>query len=1676
MKKILPFTGLLLLVFGGMRAQNVFNINDPITRYDATQPLGSLQHPDPAKPGLQKWVSTPTSGVSVGTGSIDVSSFKQYFINYNGTRMAFRLKFPKSFTDADSVQKIYPLMLFLHGAGEVGCPSNNGVYNNEKQLWLGGGLFRDFVDQNRFDGFLLYPQLVNNAGCWGAWGETATANLTSLIAIIDSMAKYIRADIDRVMVNGLSGGGYGAWRMADVFPQRIAKIIPSAAAGNVNNRNDFVHIPIWFATGGKDPDPTPAQAQYSYTKMKEIGADIRYTLYEDLGHSVWYTHWREPDYAAAMNDMHKANPLVFFQHNEFCENEAINAKLGITQGFYAYEWQRENETIATRTNGVNTIVLPQYVTSFTGNEITVKAFGTYRVRFKRSASSDWSVYSPKPVEVKLKSVTLTPPIEVSGAYSRVLPSLDGNTTVPLQLPAGFLDYQWYRVSDNSLVASTQVYEAPVGVYKARYSEEFGCGTEFSPNFAVIDANGSPKPAAPSKLVATALSQTSIKLVWTQATGETGYEVYRREASSPFKFVAVTPTDAALYTDTGLVANTPYYYLLRAVSNTGASEQSNEATAKTLADVSKPAAPAQLEYRGSTATTVQLSWKAGSDNGGIRRYDIYANGIKMFSTTSTSFNVRDLDSLTAYTFTVRSVDNSENMSAPSNQVTAYTHSQGLHYKYYTTTGNWGKIPDMNYLSPLKTGVTDSVNINNTAINPVTLKYGFLWEGWIYIPAAGTYTFETRSDDGSKLFIDAPFTYHGIPVVDNDGIHGMRSATGSITLTQGYHSIAIAFFQRSNGDGLELYWKNNVGMARERIPRNVFSISAGPAAAAPDVPTEITATAISYNQIEIQWADNNAGESGYEVVRSAASTGTYVPIGTTNANETSFTDSGLIWTKRYYYKIRAIAEGGESLYSSTVNAVTLARPSYTPAPSPLTAFSAPGGAVSLNWQDNAINEWNYRIYRSTDSVKFTAIAALKGNTNAYTDEKTTAQTVYYYYVLGYNAIGLGPKTNVVKIKAGNNAPVINSLDNLFVKTGQTATEDFTVTDEPGDNVAVEILKRPAFLSVENTSGSTFRITAAPSLDNVGQYNVEIQATDNNGASIVSEFVITIADSKTRSVYVNFGEAGKTAQQPWNNWNGKRAANDAITNLKDESGATTGFSVTTVNGWSATTLLGHLTGNNSGIAPDAVLESGIADNGAAKQIRFGGLDPSKRYNVKFIGSQNEGLVATAQYATATQSTTLNARYNTMQSANLNGLMPDGSGNIVVTVTRTGGAAFTYLNGLVIEEMEPSVALLNPEHLHAEPVDRNTIALTWNDRANNEDVANGYELQRAGDSLFTANVTNISLPANSTAYSDENLTPNTKYWYRVRAKGGANVSDYSNRYTAVTPASIVYINFTSTLPDAPFPWNNLNASPLSEFVIDDLYNQSGALSGLGFAISKVFNGEFTAGFNTGNNSGVVPDNVLASNYWLDNGQVSQVKITGLNHTRRYRIGFVGSSGTQGWFKGNYTATYTVNGRTVYLNSWMNSSKAVYISDIVPDANGEIFVDFSTTAIAQWAFNAGIIVEEYDDPVGGSVLYLSNSRLDTSGAAVVPADPYKIKVYPNPFSDLVNVEFNNPEYDNRISAEVYDINGRLVHRQEYGKLPAGRNMLKISSIRSAGSGMYFVSLKVNGKTVQVMKMLRHRR
>ena len=1099
-------------------SQNVFNPSDPIIRYNSSSPLGSSQHPDPNKRGLQKWVSTPTNGISSGTDQFDASSYKQYFLNYNGTTpLAFRIKFPKSYSTNTSAR--FPAMIFMHGAGEAGCNTNGGVYNNEKQLWLGGNLFMGRVDNGQFDGFLIYPQLVETSGCWGVWATTKTANYTAIVSMVDSLGKYARLDVDRIIVDGLSGGGYGAWRFADLYPQRVTKIAPSASAGNTTNRTNFVHIPIWFATGGKDADPSPAQALYSYNRMKEIGADIRYTQYPDLGHAVWYNHWREPDFVPFMNDNHKANPLVYFQRYEYCSGQTISARIGVTQGFYAYEWQKDGVTIVTRTNGVNTIVNGASIISFTGNEITVRSFGTYRVRFKRTSSAAWSAYSPKPAVIKLKSSsTPSSPITVNGAKSKVLPSLDGSTTVPLILPSGYSNYQWVRVSDNAVVSTTNTYTAPIGTYKARYADQFGCLNAYGPDFVVVNANGTPKPVAATGLTVTTVSSTSVKLNWTQGTGETGFEVFRATTSGgPYTFITRLATNATTYTDAGLNSTLTYYYVVRAVNETGAAAKSNQAS----------------------------------------------------------------------------------------------------------------------------------------------------------------------------------------------------------------------------------------------------------------------------------ADN-----------------------------------------------------------------------------------------------------------------------------------------------------------------GNTAPVIGGLAGFHVKTDASFQENFTVTDNVGDVVTVTIPLKPAFVSLANTSGTNWRITASPTINDVGFKDIKVVATDSKGKQSSQTITIHVTDKNTKSIYVNLGSSGKTASAPWNNWLGTRTAGSIISNLKDENNAATTIDVTAVSGWSTLTNLGHITGNNSGVLPDAVLQSGIADNGAAKQIRFSGLNTSMRYNLVFVGSQNEGLVATTQYASGSRTSTLDARYNTNKTANLNNLTPDASGNITVTATRTGATAFSYLNAIVIEEYASSISMLSPANLYAEPQDRTTVQLTWSDRTNNETATGGYVLTRATNSAFSSGVVNITLAGNTTSYRNTGLAANTRYYYRVRAKNGSAFSGYSNVASTITPTSIVYVNFNTNVPNAGSPWNNLAASPLTPFTKTALRNQSGTATSIGITLVQPFNGEFNAGKSTGNNSGIVPDNVLMSNYWLDNTQISSFRITGLNTSRKYRFGFVGSSSSNGWFKGDYTAKYTIGDRSVYLNSWENSTKIVYIGNVKPDGSGNVLINFSTTVVSKQSFH----------------------------------------------------------------------------------------------------------------------------
>lgn len=82
----------------------------------------------------------------------------------------------------------------------------------------------------------------------------------------------------------------------------------------------------------------------------------------------------------------------------------------------------------------------------------------------------------------------------------------------------------------------------------------------------------------------------------------------------------------------------------------------------------------------------------------------------------------------------------------------------------------------------------------------LKADFVarFEGFINIPTPGKWSFELESDDGSRLLID------NAKVVNNDGLHGMVTRSGSKILRAGQHNLVVDFFQLGGGAGLILRW--------------------------------------------------------------------------------------------------------------------------------------------------------------------------------------------------------------------------------------------------------------------------------------------------------------------------------------------------------------------------------------------------------------------------------------------------------------------------------------------------------------------------------------------------------------------------------------------------------------------------------------------------------------------------------------------------------------------------------------------------------------------------------------------------------------------------------------------------------------------------------------------------------
>jgi len=209
---------------------------------------------------------------------------------------------------------------------------------------------------------------------------------------------------------------------------------------------------------------------------------------------------------------------------------------------------------------------------------------------------------------------------------------------------------------------------------------------------------------------------------------------------------------------------------------------------------------------TTANGGELSVSVGTGPGG-RDQVLYRMPNAAFSGTDTfAYRLRDASGQTSIAAVVPTVTA---VRAPENPVGAVPQLDAAYYALPVLSA----LPDFAPLAPIATTTAAQVNFASTNGNFATSgradDVGAVYSGWIDIPTGGVWSFFTSSDDGSRLRIG------GTTVVNNDGLHGMVEATGTIALAAGRHAIRIEFFERGGGAGLIASW-SGPGVAKAVIP--------------------------------------------------------------------------------------------------------------------------------------------------------------------------------------------------------------------------------------------------------------------------------------------------------------------------------------------------------------------------------------------------------------------------------------------------------------------------------------------------------------------------------------------------------------------------------------------------------------------------------------------------------------------------------------------------------------------------------------------------------------------------------------------------------------------------------------------------------------------------------------------
>lgn len=180
---------------------------------------------------------------------------------------------PKDYEKKDA----WPLMVFLHGAGERGDDLEELKVHGPPKLIAQGKDFPCLV---------LAPQCPKHL--W--WYPQA------LLQLIDKIANEYKVDKSRIYLTGLSMGGYGTWALAAEHPEVFAAIAPICGGGDPEKAKAYVGIPTWVFHGAKDSVVPISNSEKMVEAIKAAGGEPKFTVYPEANHDSWTATYDNPEF------------------------------------------------------------------------------------------------------------------------------------------------------------------------------------------------------------------------------------------------------------------------------------------------------------------------------------------------------------------------------------------------------------------------------------------------------------------------------------------------------------------------------------------------------------------------------------------------------------------------------------------------------------------------------------------------------------------------------------------------------------------------------------------------------------------------------------------------------------------------------------------------------------------------------------------------------------------------------------------------------------------------------------------------------------------------------------------------------------------------------------------------------------------------------------------------------------------------------------------------------------------------------------------------------------------------------------------------------------------------------------------------------------------------------------